>query len=167
MAWFKDRLGRKWVIELTMALADAVEQTLGIDLLKWIDDPAGADNRTVYRIVGCLVAEQIEAQGLDARSFAAGFDGPALERAGAALVESLLFFCQPQKVARATLPKLLEAMEAANERAAAKIEAQDFRRSAGALPASAGSTQQDVLCASSATQHEPGGPRSGTGPAPS
>src|SRR5262245_2015217 len=122
MARFSDKLGREWVVDVDMGSAEQVKQDVGVDLLAWLEDARACnDNRTVFRIVGSLVADQIAEKGLDARGFAKGFDGPALERAGAALGEALLFFTQPAKVARAALPRLREAVEVAQDRAAAAI----------------------------------------------
>lgn len=141
MSKFEDKLGREWRLELDMASADQVEQDVGVDLLKWVADPAGAaDNRTVFKIVGSLVADQIVGRDLTLREFAAGFDGPALERAGEALMESLLFFSQPQRVARAMLPKMRREVETIYDRMVKAIEAQDSSSSAGPSPASADST---------------------------
>lgn len=141
MTKFEDKLGREWTLEITMASADQVEQDVKIDLLKWVADPAGAaDNRTVFKIVGSLVADQIAGRDLTLREFAAGFDGPALERAGEALMESLLFFSQPQRVARAMLPKMRQVATEIQDRMVAAIEAQDSSRSAGDSPACADST---------------------------
>ncbi len=141
MAKFKDKLDREWTLDVTMGSADQVERDLGIDLLKWIEDAsAGADNRTVFRIVGSLCADQIAAAGLDLRGFMDGFDGATLEAAGDALVTALIFFSRPQRVAKAALPKILALKETFEDRMIQAIEAQDFRSLVGPSPASADST---------------------------
>ncbi len=141
MSKFVDKLGREWTLDVTMGSADQVEKDLGIDLLKWIEDASsGADNRTVFRIVGSLCAEQIAAAGLDLRGFMDGFDGATLEAAGDALVTALLFFSLPARVAGTVVPKLRTVKETLQDRMVAAIEAQDFRSLAGPSPASAAST---------------------------
>lgn len=153
MSEFKDRLGREWTLDVTMDSADQVEQDLNIDLLKWMEDANGADNRTVFKIVASLVADQIaarwpgapgqdeaEAGAAALREFKKGFDGPALEAAGLALVEALLFFSLPQTVARASAPKVRAGMEDVFDKMAAAIDAQDCRSWVGPSPAPADST---------------------------
>lgn len=127
MSRFTDKLGREWALDVTMGGAQQVEQDTGIDLLKWMESPDGADNRTVFRIVGSLCAEQVADKGLSARQFADGFDGPALERAGQALTEALLFFSLPQKAAVAATGKLRTVYEAQIGKAVSLIESSDFR----------------------------------------
>lgn len=141
MSKFRDRLGREWSLEITMGAAAQVEADTGIDLLKWADDPKSpADHRTIFRIIGSLLVEQIAAAGLSARQFADGFDGGAMEDALAALFEAILFFSQPRKVARAALPKMRQVREAIESETAARIEAQDFSTLAGLTPGSSAST---------------------------
>lgn len=120
MATFRDGKGRDWDLRLTVGTLTEVREATGVRLGDAFRDEAAlagllfADPEQLGRVLWVVCRERAEAAGVTPEDFAAGFDGPALERAVEAFLGSVADFFPRSKVGakiRESLPAVLEQMD--------------------------------------------------------
>lgn len=127
MATFKDRENNEWELTLTYGSASAVKGATGVNLAAvsksadWVD-LLFSDPENLVKVLWVMVADQAEKKGVTAERFGYGFDGPALERAGAALGEAIADFFPRSRIAKAIREGLPKVLAAADEKAVKEIE---------------------------------------------
>src|SRR5262245_31865470 len=146
MKTFTDANGREWRVEIRLGEVERIQDVAGIDfgdLKNLFENMAKAlgDTRTFGKILWALVGDQVEAKGLDAAQFKAGFNGDTVRDAAEAIAEEFVRFfpsaAEPilrlgaavRARAKAARPAALAAME----RATAEIEAGTKDRELGLL----------------------------------
>jgi len=155
MSRFKDAAGREWDLRLTTSMLRKVRERTGVALGEAIADERKlaemmfADPVSFEGILWALVEEQARAQSIDLDNFGSALDGPAIERATTAFLESICFFSRRQMVAEAAvkrIPGLMGAMDRATIEAMDRLANEAERKlstpsaSAGDSLASPGST---------------------------
>jgi hypothetical protein len=182
---FKDRAGRTWDIEGTYLSYSRVKSHTGVNLFDVASEERKclaqiADPFTLGQVIWSLVEPQAESRGVSPEQFYAEFDGTVLEAASKALIDEMVFFCQPR--ARKILGAVVEKARKAEEVAAAvidqrmpEIEAaidEEINRlisgsSATSSPASSASTPDRGLFEACFSQSKADSESSGTTPQPS
>jgi hypothetical protein len=117
MKTFTDADGREWKLRLTLGVIEDVRDTLDVDLLQPEDgDPPlltrlGTDERLMAEVICCILADQFEANKVDAKSIKRAFDGTTLLAAQTAFYDELVLFFQnrgrPDRAAAAAKQKEL------------------------------------------------------------
>lgn len=90
---FTDNKDREWLLDLDMFEAQRISEEYGVNLLgmdgaAWVS--LGSDLVLTFSVIWSLCEEQAVAAGIDAREFARGMVGEAIERAIDALQQSAL-----------------------------------------------------------------------------
>lgn len=144
MAKFRDRADAEWSLVLDVGLLTEVRRETGLNLTKPDDSAAAlADPMTFAGALWVLCREEAERAGLTPEQFARRLDPDTIDRAGDALLESLIDFFHRRRggPAKARLPELLRVADRrAGERLAEMMESAIASNSAGNSPASSGST---------------------------
>jgi hypothetical protein len=119
---FSDRTGRTWTLEATYGSYARVRSHTGVSLFDIATEERKslqqlADPFTLGQVIWSLVEPQAESRGLTPEQFFAEFDGTTLEGAYAALMDEMVFFCQPRqrKILTAAVQKVREADKAADK----------------------------------------------------
>jgi hypothetical protein len=165
---FIDNQGRRWTLEITVGSIKRVKALTGVDLYALIDDGAKKLGELLTDVVGlvdvlyALCEEQCKAESISDEDFGRSFSGDALESAGEAFVEEVIFFT-PNRRARQALQSLTAKGKVLRDRLLTKaekeLEAFDpetmdiellLRKSSGSLPGNSGSTPAPSPSASSA-----------------
>lgn len=119
MPTFTDKAGRGWAVDLTVGHLPRLRE-LGFELGKILAQPDKlgdllvADPEKLVAAVWLLAEEQADKAGVTPEQFAAGFDGPALERAVEALIGAAVDFFPRSRVATAMRGRLTAALEQAD-----------------------------------------------------
>lgn len=118
VAKFSDCLGREWSIRITLGMLPKLREA-GFDVNAVAKNPAQlsvlSDPETLGKVAWTLCEKQAIAANVDPEQFADGFDGPTIQDAVQAILESILDFSQPRQTAasvKAMLPGLLAKGEA-------------------------------------------------------
>jgi len=118
---FADRTGRTWTLEATYASYARVRAHTGVSLFDIASERRKsleqlADPFTLGQVIWSLVEPQAEGRGLTPEKFFTEFDGATLESAYSALMDEMIFFCQPRqrKILAAAVQKVREAEKAAD-----------------------------------------------------
>jgi hypothetical protein len=133
MARWKDCLGNEWEMRLTVADLKPLRE-LGLDASSVVT----AGEKLADVLFGdpdkfCRVAHRLSRAEVPVEQFAAGLDGPAMEAAGVALVESIIDFFPRSRLAAAMKGRVKEAITAWEAGVVAEIESSG---GAGSSPAS-------------------------------
>lgn len=125
MRAFKDNAGRSWTVAVNVATIKRVRALTSLDLL---DVAGGAFEKLVGDpVILCDVLYAIckpdaDAIGVTDEQFGAAMAGDAIEHASRALIEDLIqFFPNPRE--RAALSRVVEAMDAAMDKARTQVQA--------------------------------------------
>lgn len=99
---FKDNKGREWKFEGNFASYGRVKAATDVQLWDIATENRESltklhDPWTLGQVIWAMVEPQADAKGISPEEFYEGFDGEVLERAAAALIDEMIFFCQPQK----------------------------------------------------------------------
>lgn len=116
MPQFADRHGRAWTPTVTVADLKPLREELKFD-------PAGlSDGRRLFEVLYAEPEKLVAVlhllarpKGVSPEEFADGFDGPALERGGVALLEAFADFFPRSRIAQAMKTAVRGAMEEADE----------------------------------------------------
>lgn len=128
---FIDNQGRRWTLEITVGSIKRVKALTGVDLYSLIDDGAKKLAELLAEVVGlvdvmyALCEEQCKAQTppVSDEDFGRGFSGDALEAAGEAFVEEVIFFT-PNRRARLALQSLTAKGKKVRDRLLTEVERQ-------------------------------------------
>jgi hypothetical protein len=120
---FKDRTGRVWSMEATFGSYSRVKSQTGVSLFEIATEQRKcleqlADPFTLGAVIWSMIEPQAESRGITPEQFYAEFDGTALKAAYDALIDEMIFFCQPHQrtILTAAVRKVRDA-----ERAAEKV----------------------------------------------
>lgn len=105
MPSFKDRNGREWKLSLTVGDLPALrEMNFDHNALATGNGLAALMFNEPEKLVTlCHLLAHEQTKGVTAEEFAAGFDGPALEAAGFAVLEACVSFTRPSGIAAQTM----------------------------------------------------------------
>lgn len=119
---FKDRSGQSWELEATYASYARVRSQTGVSLFDIATEERKslqqlADPFMLGQVIWSLLQPQAEARGLTPEAFYEQFDGTTLEAAYTALLDEMVFFCQPRarKILGVAVEKVREADAAAEQ----------------------------------------------------
>jgi hypothetical protein len=122
MHTFKDRTGRAWNMEATYASYARVRAQTGVSLFDIATEQRKsleqlADPFTLGQVIWAMVEKEAEGRGVTPEQFFAEFDGETLDRAYTALIDEMVFFCQPRtrKILAATVERVRAAEVAAGQ----------------------------------------------------
>jgi hypothetical protein len=117
---FKDRTGRAWNMEATFGSYSRVKSQTGVSLFEIATEQRKcleqlADPFTLGAVIWSMIEPQAEARGVSPEQFYAEFDGAALKSAYDALIDEMIFFCQPHQrtILTAAVKKVRDAERAA------------------------------------------------------
>lgn len=114
MAAFTDRLGREWELGITVKDLKPLKAA-GFDFAGFLPTEAGSVLLDPERLVQIVRLFAHVPDAVTEEEFADGFDGPALGRAGEALLEACADFCPTSRLAQWMRGRLREGLEAMGE----------------------------------------------------
>jgi len=104
MSSFTDGVGRRWTFEVNVLAVKRVKDQTGVDLLALMDPEGDAFEKLATDVVSlcevmvALLADQIDAQGLNEEEFLRGLNNEAIVRtATRCCMEAILSFSQTPK----------------------------------------------------------------------
>lgn len=126
MSRFTDYKGRQWDLHLTAGNVAAAKRETGVNLgmvsesNEWAEMLFGPHERFVA-LLFVLCKDQATAQNISPDEFLCGFDGPALEAAGNALIEAIALFFPRSRIAAALRDGMQKMLDEADRQAVEKI----------------------------------------------
>jgi len=147
---FKDKNDNEWNLSMTTGDLTAVRQATGVKLGEALRSESAlvealfTEPETFVRVLWVICEKQAAAKNVTPEQFGYGFDGPAIERATQALLESIADFFPRSAMAQAIKRRLPEMLTSLDKRAVQEMDkAMDTisKGNVGALPASSGLTQ--------------------------
>jgi len=132
MKMFKDRLGREWTVELTVASMRRVKDLAQVDLLKIGSgkvDSLTNDPYKIVEVIGVLVNPQIKERGLSMDVFLEGLSGESLDAASQALLDEVIDFFPSRRgvILRKIMATAREIDEQTTKEALETVEAPGFK----------------------------------------
>ena len=119
---FKDRTGRVWNMEATFGSYSRVKSQTGVSLFEIATEQRRcleqlADPFTLGAVIWSMIEPQAESRGVSPEAFYGEFDGPTIKAAYDALIDEMIFFCQPhhRKLLTAAAKKVRDAEAAAGK----------------------------------------------------
>ena len=111
MPSFRDNQDRRYTIDLTIGSAKRVRDTVGVNLLRILDEPQmladlSGDPIQFVDMLYVLVQPQVKEYGLTDEQFGESLAGDSIEAATNAFLEALVAFFPPAR--RAALRKILD-----------------------------------------------------------
>lgn len=140
MPTFTDKAGRSWLVELTVADLPRL-RALGFELGQILSAPERmgdlflADPEKLVAAVWLLCEAQADTAGVTPEQFAAGFDGPGLERSVEALIGAAIDFFPRSRVATEMRGRLTTALEQADRAIIEKMRSSAPATNSPASPA--------------------------------
>lgn len=114
---FRDSEGREWRLKLSIAVAQAIRDELGVDFGD-LDEGRlflrlGSNPYQLAQVLWMLCEKQCDREEVSPAEFAEGLDGDSIDAALEALIEATVLFTR--RPMRAALRKLVETTRAAQE----------------------------------------------------